>query len=223
MRKVAPAPDYAPDPDTRIEIVHEDDELIVADKPAGLLSVPGRGESRQVSVVTLLQASYGPLRTVHRLDMDTSGLMLFARTAQAQSALSTAFSSGLVRKRYTAWVEGEPDGDRGDIHLPIGRDWEERPMRKIDTQSGKPSTTRWRKLSVRSGYTELDLEPLTGRTHQLRLHCAAMGHPILGDRLYGNPATAARLCLHASKLAFTHPVTGEPLQLRRPAMFGDAQ
>ncbi|MEM5518690.1 RluA family pseudouridine synthase [Henriciella sp. AS95] len=219
MRTVPEAPPYNPDPGLKLEIVYQDDALLAVNKPSGLLSVPGKGDARQTSALSLLQADHGWLGVVHRLDMDTSGLLIFARTTEMMKALSRAFAESAVDKRYIAWVEGEPDGDSGQIDLPIGRDWDARPLRKIDRVSGKPSSTIWHKLEVSSGKTRLELEPLTGRTHQLRLHCAAIGHPILGDRLYGNPATAQRLCLHALSLRLTHPATGNQLHLKAELTF----
>lgn len=201
---------YCP-PAAQPDILHADDALIVAAKPAGLLSVPGRGAGKADCLQARLADRYGAALTVHRLDMETSGLMVFARTPEAQAALSRAFRERNVEKRYLAKVWGSPTGDAGEIALPLIADWPNRPRQKVDLQGGKPSLTRWHVVS-RSGQTaRLDLEALTGRTHQLRVHLAAIGHPILGDSLYapGEVRTAsARMCLHACRLGFAHPVSG---------------
>jgi tRNA pseudouridine32 synthase/23S rRNA pseudouridine746 synthase len=154
-------------------------------------------------------------------------LVLMARNPLAQRALSTAFAERRVHKRYQAMVQGAPQTELGvqdgagwaTIDLPIAADWERRPLRVIDTEHGKPSQTQWRILSTDANTTRLELAPLTGRTHQLRVHLAALGHPILGDALYGDPATAPRLLLHAMRLALNHPRTGERLQFVSPPDF----
>ena len=148
---------------------------------------------------------------VHRLDMATSGLLVLARGAEAQRTLSAAFASRTVHKRYIGLVTGEPAQDAGEIDLPIGAHWPERPRRRIDAVCGKPSLTRWRVLQRDRGRTRLELEPITGRTHQLRVHLAAIGHPLLGDTLYAPEpvqAAAPRLMLHAVQLCLPHPADG---------------
>lgn len=196
-----------------IELVYADDSLLVANKPAGLLSVPGRGADKQDCLSARLQLDFPDALTVHRLDMATSGLMVFARGEQMQRRLSQLFRERSIAKRYLAVVSGKPDLTMGEVALPIAADWPNRPRHKIDTALGKPSLTRYRVLSydASSDSCRIELEPLTGRTHQLRLHMAAIGHPILGDALYGNVARAPRLLLHASFLSFAHPLNGEPL------------
>jgi len=216
-------------------LLHADDSLIVVDKPEGLLAVPGRGADKQDCLATRVQSHWSDALVVHRLDMATSGLMLLARGAAAQRALSMAFESREVYKRYIAVVAGiigesgdNNDGDRGSIDLPLAADWPRRPMQKVDHIAGKPALTRWRILErdPRLLQTRLELEPVTGRTHQLRVHLQAIGHPIIGDRLYpiaGAPTdaepAAPRLLLHASKLALSHPVTGARLSFDCPAPF----
>ena len=210
-----------------------DEALLVLDKPAGLLCVPGRGEGKQDCLSARVQAQYPDALIVHRLDMATSGLLLMARGPAGQRVLSLAFAERRVHKQYTAVVHGlaadppvaadAPEG-WGLIDLPIAADWPRRPLRIIDAALGKPSQTRWRIESRDSvaGTTRLLLEPLTGRTHQLRVHLQAIGHPIVGDALYGldeSPAQPGRLHLHASALAFAHPVTGEPLHFTSTATF----
>ncbi|MEO6016143.1 MAG: pseudouridine synthase [Polaromonas sp.] len=206
-------------------MVYADDSLLVLDKPAGVLSVPGRGEDKQDCLSSRVQRSYPDALTVHRLDQATSGLLLMARAAAMQRALSQAFEARRVYKRYVAVVDGVPDQPQptpdnpegwGLIDLPIAADWPRRPLRVIDTEHGKASQTHWRVLArdAAAQCTRVELEPVTGRSHQLRVHLQALGHPILGDALYAPPETlarAARLLLHASALRFLHPVTGLPM------------
>ncbi len=200
--------------------LHADDDLRVLDKPPGLLCVPGRGPDKQDCLSTRAQALWSDALIVHRLDQPTSGLVLMARGLPMQRALSRIFAERRVHKRYQAVVAGlpQPDDTADDegwsaIALPIAADWERRPLRVVDAQSGQPSLTRWRVLDVDRalGCTRLELEPVTGRTHQLRVHLAALGHPILGDMLYANAAqqaSAPRLLLHACTLEFAHPLHG---------------
>jgi tRNA pseudouridine32 synthase/23S rRNA pseudouridine746 synthase len=219
-----------PDAPGGVDILHADDALLVLAKPAGLLSVPGRGPDKQDVLSTRVQALYPDALVVHRLDMATSGLMLMARGIEAQRALSIAFSGREVDKRYEAVVHGrwslepgEADG-WGLIDLPIRLDWPRRPISIVDPIAGKPSQTRWRVLGYdpTTDSTRLALAPLTGRSHQLRLHLAAQGHPILGDALYAPPdvqARAPRLLLHACELQITHPTRGERMQFACPTPF----
>jgi len=183
-----------------MRVLHVDDRLVVVDKPAGLLSVPGRTEPDCASA--RVQALYPDALIVHRLDQPTSGLLLFARGADAQRELSADFAARRVGKLYVAVVAGRLEGE-GHIDLPLGADWPNRPRQQVDLQRGKPSQTRWRALAHEGGHTRVSLEPLTGRSHQLRVHLAHLGHAILGDALYASPdiATASpRLLLHASEL-----------------------
>lgn len=183
-----------------MRIVHADDRLVVIDKPAGLLSVPGRTEPDCASA--RVQALYPDALIVHRLDQATSGLLLFARGAQAQRELSADFAERRVDKVYIAVVAGRLEG-AGLIDLPLAADWPNRPRQQVDPTHGKPSQTRWQALSHGGGTTRVRLEPLTGRSHQLRVHMAALGHAIVGDTLYAAPAIATaspRLLLHASEL-----------------------
>lgn len=239
-------------------LIHADQYLLVLNKPSGLLAVPGRGPDKQDCLSARVQAEYQDALIVHRLDMDTSGLLIMARGPEMQRQLSMAFAARRVHKRYIAVVAGHlpppdtPDG-WGLIDLPIILDWPNRPKSIVDHEQGKPSQTRWRVVGLppppvgegrgegggpqgRNGEgrnpeptipwtpasagvttgetTRLELDPLTGRSHQLRVHLQALGHPILGDPLYAPPAVltqAGRLLLHASHLAFTHPVTGADL------------
>lgn len=212
---------YAP-PQTRLEIVHADDFLIAVDKPSGLLSVPGRGEDKADCALSRAQVVYPDALTVHRLDMATSGLLLLARGKEMQRALSGLFERGEVLKRYIADVWGVPDPAAGEINLPLITDWPRRPLQKVDHEIGKPSVTRYEALSASGSIARLALTPLTGRSHQLRVHLAEIGHPILGDEFYAaGEALAARprLALHAERLAFRHPGTGAEIDLICPCPF----
>ncbi|WP_042423148.1 RluA family pseudouridine synthase [Comamonas granuli] len=201
-----------------VDCLHADEDLLVLRKPAGLLCVPGRGPDKQDALSTRAQQRWPGALVVHRLDQATSGLVLMARHLQAQRTLGSAFAEQRVHKRYQAVVRGLPPAAPGQdgwslIDLPLGADWPRRPMQKVDREHGKPSQTRWRiaRHDARRGLTWLDLQPLTGRTHQLRVHLAALGHPILGDALYADAATQAmapRLLLHACALGLAHPATG---------------
>ncbi|HBU29541.1 MAG: RNA pseudouridine synthase [Thiobacillus sp. GWE1_62_9] len=214
-------------------VVYADDSLLVVDKPSGLLAVPGRGADKQDCLAARVQARYSDALIVHRLDMATSGLMVMARGPAAQRALSKAFAAREVAKRYIALVAGRLEAPAEDggvpevwrtIDLPIIVDWPNRPLRIVDHQSGKPSLTRWRVLGHdETGLnTRVELEPVTGRSHQLRVHLRELGHPILGDALYAPPAVQAlsgRLLLHAGSLGFAHPLTGEALAFECPVPF----
>jgi tRNA pseudouridine32 synthase/23S rRNA pseudouridine746 synthase len=218
--------------DPAINLVYIDQAIIVLDKPSGLLSVPGRGPDKQDCLSARVQAHYDDARVVHRLDMATSGLIVMARGAEVQRALNDAFANRLVAKRYEAIVQGEvhaPLETWRVIDLPIGVDWPNRPRRRIDALTGKASITRLQVTHFDGGrqVSHVTLEPLTGRTHQLRLHLQAIGHPILGDALYATPEVAARsprLLLHASELCLAHPLTGLSMQfkLQRLKYSGDS-
>jgi len=205
-------------------LVYVDEHLLVLDKPAGLLAVPGRGDDKQDCLSVRAQRLWADARVVHRLDMATSGLFLMARGLHVQRVLGRAFEQREVDKKYVAVVHGRLGevGSEGQIDLPIGADWPKRPLQKVDFERGRPSSTRWRVLAQEADRTRVALEPLTGRSHQLRLHLQAIGHPILGDTLYAPPpvqALAPRLLLHASALAFRHPASGERLALESAAPF----
>ena len=215
-----------------MEIIYQDSVLLVFNKPSGLLAVPGRGPDKQDCLSARVQARWPDALVVHRLDFDTSGIMLLARGAAAQRALNHAFASREVRKRYVAVVDGvleaapATEDGWGLIDLPLNLDWPNRPLHMVDHQAGKPSLTRWwphPPCEVGGApATRVDLEPVTGRSHQLRVHLQALGHPILGDTLYASPAAQARaprLLLHACELTLTHPVTGESLTFRSEPPF----
>jgi len=226
---VNPGNDLAAGGAADIVALHEDDALIVLDKPAGLLSAPGRGADKQDCAVARARSRWPDALLVHRLDQATSGLLLLARGPEMQRALSIAFAARDVGKRYEAVVAGCVKGapgreDEGEIGLPLMADWPNRPRQMVHAQ-GKPSLTRWRVLARREGQeesTRLALFPVTGRSHQLRVHLQAIGHPILGDELYAPAdvhAMAPRLLLHAERLTLPHPSSGEPLVLHAPCPF----
>lgn len=201
------------------DLVYCDEWLLVANKPAGLLCVPGRGEDKQDCLSTRIQQRFPDALIVHRLDMATSGLVIFARGIEMQRRLSAMFREREVEKRYVAVVSGCMEKEACEVNLPIAADWINRPLRIIDAELGKPSLTRYRVLARDTDSTRVELEPVTGRTHQLRVHMAAIGHAILGDALYGDQTCSPRLLLHAQSLAFLHPVTQTPLHLTCPAAF----
>jgi tRNA pseudouridine32 synthase/23S rRNA pseudouridine746 synthase len=228
-----------PAPTEPLYALYEDEVMLVLDKPAELLSVPGRGADKQDCLSSRAQQIWPDALVVHRLDMATSGLILMARNKAAQRILSDAFAQRAVKKRYQAVVHGTlapPLEPWGLIELPIAVDWPNRPLRFIDPVAGKASATRWRVLpgderwrafatadaATAAPCTRLELEPLTGRSHQLRVHLRALGHPIRGDRLYSddiaNPGST-RLLLHACRLELAHPVTGERLRFDSPCPF----
>ncbi|MDP4299912.1 RluA family pseudouridine synthase [Leptothrix discophora] len=194
-------------------VLHQDDHLLVFDKPAGLPSVPGRGESLQDCLSARAQAIWPDARVVHRLDMATSGVIVMARGADALRRLSLAFEQRRVRKHYEAVVAGTPAEAAGTVDLPLICDWPNRPRQIVDPVQGKPSRTHWQRLDRDGlpGTSRVRLEPVTGRTHQLRVHLLALGHPIVGDALYAPPevlALSPRLLLHACRLELPHPGDG---------------
>jgi tRNA pseudouridine32 synthase/23S rRNA pseudouridine746 synthase len=222
---------YAPpacSPDAPFELLYVDDHLLVLNKPSGLLSVPGRGPDKQDCLSARVQQRYSDALIVHRLDMQTSGLLAMARGIEAQRALNRSFEQRQVHKRYQAVVDGvvsvAGDAEWGVIDLPLELDWPNRPKHIVDPVNGRPSVTRWRALAddpARRG-TRLELEPVTGRSHQLRVHLQAIGHPILGDDLYASPDAVARvnrLLLHACELVLPHPTSGESMAFFSPAPF----
>lgn len=198
------------------QILYNDKGLLVICKPAGLLSQPGRRPEKWDSVITRLKTGYPDAVVVHRLDEPTSGLMMLALGYEMSSGLSRSFRERLVNKRYQAIVNGLMADDTGSIDFPLIADWPNRPRQKIDFETGKPSLTHFQVLerNEQENWTRVDLEPFTGRSHQLRMHLMALGHPILGDPLYADPesfARAPRMYLHARHLSFAHPLTGEAM------------
>lgn len=205
-----------------LELVYADQALLLINKPSGLLSVPGRDPSKKDCLAARAAAVIPEALIVHRLDMETSGLMVLARGKAVHRTLSMAFQNRAVNKRYIALVEGKPSTPCGEINLPLMTDWPNRPRQIVEPEHGKPSLTRYRVLSGQSDISRLELIPLTGRSHQLRVHLQAIGHPILGDTLYAPEKVqkkAPRLLLHAESLAFLHPLTGRALQFSSPSPF----
>ena len=195
-----------------IPIHYQDESLIVLDKPSGLLSVPGRGPDLQDCLSSRIQTLFSTALVVHRLDRDTSGLMIMALNKDSQRNINLQFEQRNVHKVYECIVEGTPSEKEGCITLPIGRDRNRPPRYKVDHESGRFSQTLWHLLETREGYSRLKIEPITGRSHQIRVHLASLGHPILGDPLYAATSTqnpAGRLLLHAQAIQFLHPKTGE--------------
>lgn len=203
-----------------IRLLYVDNDIVVVEKPAGLLSVPGRGPDKQNCVVRQVLVFFPDSiaqPAVHRLDMDTSGLMVLARTKSAHAHLSNQFARKMVSKRYGAILEGVVTGEEGQVELAFRLDPENRPHQVYDPVHGKSGITRWRKLAAHRGRTRIEFIPLTGRTHQLRLHAAhalGLGCPIVGDRLYGTRKPGERMLLHAAFLRFFHPAGGQAMEFR---------
>jgi tRNA pseudouridine32 synthase / 23S rRNA pseudouridine746 synthase len=212
--------DYNP-PDVPLDIVYQDSQIIVANKPAGLLSVPGKNAGREDCLTSRLQAQFWDALLVHRLDCDTSGVIIYARTKQAQGFLGQEFEKRRAEKTYIARIWGRPDADSGLIDLPIGPDWHDRPRQMIDHENGRDSQTAWQVLSSDGPTCRVQLHPKTGRSHQLRVHMQALGHPILGDPIYssGPARDFSRLMLHAQTLCLHHPHTGERVSFTAAAPF----
>lgn len=210
-----PLPDrvYAPPREPLLVVLHHDPDLLVVDKPSGLLSVPGKHPRLADCVAARAALLYPDARIVHRLDMDTSGVMVLALNAPAHRHLGLQFERRHVSKAYVARVAGHVAQDRGTIDLPLCTDWPNRPRQMVDHEAGRAALTNWRVLEREEHATRVLLEPLTGRSHQLRVHMRELGHPILGDPLYGTPGSqngAARLQLHAESLTIRHPNGGAP-------------
>ncbi len=191
-----------------LRLVQADKQLLVLDKPSGLLSVPAKPPGPADCLEARVRAEFPEALLVHRLDRDTSGVMVFARTRLAQRHLNWQFERRQVAKTYVARVAGTVAGEAGRIELPLICDWPNRPKQMVCHARGKPARTDWRVLAREGGATRLELRPLTGRSHQLRVHLAALGHPILGDPFYGDPAAADRMQLHAARIGFRHPDGG---------------
>ncbi|MFK5892339.1 MAG: pseudouridine synthase [Pseudomonadota bacterium] len=206
-------------------IIYHDDDIIMVEKPSLLLSVPGRGIEKLDSVTTRLQALFNEVHIVHRLDWETSGLMVFAKNKSSQKALNIQFMNRLVKKQYQAIIFGHLQG-KGFIDFPLIADWERRPKQKVDYHRGKQSLTYWELIAQgktkNKNISHIRLSPVTGRSHQLRVHLAALSHPILGDPLYAQPMAvqmANRLQLHASFLSFSHPRTDKKISFKSTCPF----
>jgi len=203
-------------------VLYSDAELLVLEKPSGMLSVPGKGPEKRDSLAVRAAEGFPGARVVHRLDQHTSGVMMMARTLESQRHLGRQFERRTVEKRYTAVVFGSPPEEQGAIDAPLRNCFEYPPRHCVDRKKGRPARTRWRVLRPERDTTRLDLQPETGRSHQIRVHLAYIGHPILGDVLYAaEPARsmAPRLMLHARQLVLTHPATGEQMEFCSPCPF----
>jgi tRNA pseudouridine32 synthase / 23S rRNA pseudouridine746 synthase len=216
-RSVPDADAYSPPPDTGLEVLHAEPSFVVLVKPPGLLSEPGRGPDKRDSLLVRAQAAWPDARIVHRLDMLTSGLIVLARETLAHASLSEAFRERAVDKTYEALVHGRPPRDADEIDLPLAVDWPNRPRQVVCHATGRPSLTRYRVAGQAAvpgvgDLTRVALFPVTGRTHQLRVHLAALGCPIAGDPFYGVAGDRSpRMMLHACRLALPHPLSGTPL------------
>ncbi len=212
--------DYNP-PDVPLSVIYQDDTILVVDKPAGLLSVPGKLEGRKDCLESRLRTAFWDSLLVHRLDCDTSGVMIFARSKVAQGFLGQEFEQRRTKKTYIARVCGLLVQDSGQIDLPIGSDWPNRPRQMVDPVNGRSATTDWQVISRSETETRVRLYPLTGRSHQLRVHMMALGHPILGDPIYATGAVQdfPRLMLHAESLSLHHPRTKEWVTFSSPCPF----
>jgi tRNA pseudouridine32 synthase/23S rRNA pseudouridine746 synthase len=212
--------DYAP-PDTPLDVIHEDHEIVIVNKPAGLLSVPGKGAHLADCLIARVQEVFPTALLVHRLDRDTSGVIVFALTPHAQRHLGLQFEKRQVKKIYVARVEGRLEPKTGTVDLPLIVDWPNRPLQKVCHETGKPAQTDWRVQRYGEGETRVRLFPKTGRSHQLRVHMLALGHVILGDPLYAEGAARAqeRLMLHSEELRLRHPDGGEGMSFRAKAPF----
>jgi tRNA pseudouridine32 synthase / 23S rRNA pseudouridine746 synthase len=209
-------------PDAPLQILYRDDHLLLVNKPAGLLSVPGKAPKHGDCLETRVRLQFAGALLVHRLDMDTSGVMLFALNKPAQRHLGLQFERRQVEKIYVARVWGQVTDDVGIVDLPLIADWPNRPLQMVDPKHGKPALTHWRVLEREAAATRVELRPKTGRSHQLRVHLLALGHVILGDRFYAHGAALAaadRLQLHASRLQLDHPDSGVQLIVTAPVPF----
>lgn len=212
---------YAP-PDAPLSVIHADHAIVVLDKPAGLLTVPGKGAHLADCLIARLQKLHPEALLVHRLDRDTSGVIVFALTRHAQRVLSAQFEDRKTKKSYRARLWGHLMPKEGRVDLPLIVDWPNRPRQHVDRVNGKPAQTDWKVLGHDpDGTTRVRLFPLTGRSHQLRVHMAELGHPILGDPLYAEGAARdfPRMMLHAESLRFSHPETGKGVTFAAPCPF----
>lgn len=211
-----------PETQTALTVLYADDAIVVVDKPANLLSVPGKGPQGQVCLWRRVQEHYPTARIVHRLDYATSGVMVLALSAESHRALSIQFQDRKTDKHYQAVVSGTPKTDSGSVDLPLRCDWERRPLQIVDHEQGKAALTHWQATGSTELGTRIELHPITGRSHQLRVHMMAMGHPIIGDQFYAPESVrdaSPRLLLHAEMLSFDHPVSGERLIVEAPCPF----
>ena len=211
---------YAP-PNDPLNILYEDSNVLTVEKPAGLLSVPGKTENLSDCLLSRVQVAFPDALLVHRLDRDTSGVMVFGMTAHAQRHLSMQFEKRLVKKTYVARVSGRVAEKSGKIDVPLIVDWSNRPLQKVCYETGRSAFTEWVRLKVGYGESRLRLMPKSGRSHQLRVHCLAIGHPILGDPLYAPDIADAypRMMLHSEELRLNHPESSKGMKFRIKAPF----
>ena len=211
---------YRP-PDVPLNVLHDDHEILVVDKPAGLLSVPGKGEHLADCLIARIQAVFPTALLVHRLDRDTSGVMVFALTPHAQRHLGLQFERRKTKKIYVAEVWGQVADPSGTVDLPLIVDWPNRPLQHVDHENGKEAVTDWKRMRVTARSTRMRLMPRTGRSHQLRVHMKELGHPILGDPFYasGEALDAPRMMLHAHELGLRHPDGGKGMTFKSAVPF----
>jgi tRNA pseudouridine32 synthase/23S rRNA pseudouridine746 synthase len=213
---------YNPPMSPFLTLLYRDDDIIVAEKPSGLLSVPGKALEHKDALITRINLVYPTATVVHRLDMATSGIMVLALNKPSHRAISKQFELRQTKKRYFARVYGHIAHDSGEVNLPLICDWPNRPKQMVDHDNGKPSLTRFQVVTRDDNTTLVALYPVTGRSHQLRVHMLSLGHPILGDRLYAHENAlkqASRLQLHAETLQFAHPTSGDILTFSSPVPF----
>ncbi|MCW8109334.1 bifunctional tRNA pseudouridine(32) synthase/23S rRNA pseudouridine(746) synthase RluA [Alteromonas ponticola] len=221
-----PAFTYDPPQHPYLEFLYQDNDILVVNKPSGLLSVPGKAPAHHDSVITRVNRVFPAATIVHRLDMATSGVMVLAQNKPAHRHLSRQFETRQTRKRYFARVYGEVTQEQGEVNLPLICDWPNRPKQKVDFEIGKPALTQYQVIRKNQRESLVALYPVTGRSHQLRVHMLSLGHPILGDRLYGSEESrqaAGRLQLHACTLQLFHPVTNQWQSFESALPFGDYQ
>lgn len=208
-------------PDVPLSVLHEDAHVLLVDKPSGLLSVPGKGPELADCLLSRVQVAFPDALLVHRLDRDTSGVMIFALTPHAQRHLGLQFEKRMTKKTYVARVWGVPSDKSGTVDLPLIVDWPNRPRQMVCHDTGKPAQTDWRVIKAEGNTARVRLHPRTGRSHQLRVHMLALGHPILGDPFYaeGPARDFPRLMLHSEELRFNHPQGGHSTKVRSKAPF----
>ena len=214
--------DYRPPMEPYLSVLHVDDEILVVDKQSGLLTVPGKDPSLWDCVEHRARQTWPTAGIVHRLDKDTSGVLVLALNKRAHGRIGSQFEHRKTTKSYVARVAGVMESESGLVDLPLATDWENKPRQRVDYENGRASQTEWRVIDCEPNVTRVRLHPLTGRTHQLRVHMKAIGHVILGDAFYGDSETMAaadRLQLHAAELGFTHPTTGEFTTFVAPTPF----
>ncbi|RRA94483.1 bifunctional tRNA pseudouridine(32) synthase/23S rRNA pseudouridine(746) synthase RluA [Aeromonas veronii] len=214
--------EYSPPLEPWLDILFKDKDIMVVNKPTGLLSVPGRGPENEDSVLHRVKQQHPKAAAAHRLDMSTTGVIVIPLSPNSHRELSRQFRERETEKHYLAWVWGEPEAESGQVDLPLCVDWPNRPKQKVDHEEGRHALTLWQKLKVEHGNSLIKLTPITGRSHQLRVHMLELGHPILGDNLYAHPdalAAAPHLYLHAAMLTISHPRSGERMTFEAPAPF----